>query len=302
MTKVLTDQFFTFALNRNSMKKKILATSLLFCLTLLVSETEAQYYYRDIVITQQSNQQFQLLKKNKVSKVKMKSYEASGEPTEKFFMEQTLNSGFTQSRTITRNDGLPENHVVNNYTFQGQLSRNVDSSKESSSVYEFQYDTKGKITTIANYSKGYDEKNRTTELHHWKYDENDKLVSMWRIRGVQDSMEVKIEKDSSGKVIGEKTFYKEKLQNEIYYYYNDLGLLSDVVRFNERSGKLLPDFMFEYDPEGRIIQMISTQQGGSNYIIWKYEYNERGLKSKETLYNKDKRRMGWIEYQYEYRK
>jgi hypothetical protein len=48
--------------------------------------------------------------------------------------------------------------------------------------------------------------------------------------------------------------------------------------------------------------MISTQQGGSNYIIWKYEYNEKGLKSKETLYNKEKRRMGWIDYLYEYRK
>ncbi|MEJ7680802.1 MAG: hypothetical protein WKG06_23710 [Segetibacter sp.] len=62
---------------------------------------------------------------------------------------------------------------------------------------------------------------------------------------------------------------------------------------------MLPDYIFEYDPKGRITQMTQTQSGSANYLIWKYTYNENGMKEKEIVFNKQKEMLGRIEYKYE---
>lgn len=77
--------------------------------------------------------------------------------------------------------------------------------------------------------------------------------------------------------------------------------MTDIVRYYERLNKLLPDFMFEYDDDNNVIQKLTTlsnQQLG--YLIWRYAFNDRGLKSKEALYNKDKMMTGKIEYSYSF--
>lgn len=43
--------------------------------------------------------------------------------------------------------------------------------------------------------------------------------------------------------------------------------------------------------------MISVQSG-NDYLIWKYEYNDKGLRIRELCYNKQKQLPGRIEYQY----
>jgi hypothetical protein len=44
--------------------------------------------------------------------------------------------------------------------------------------------------------------------------------------------------------------------------------------------------------------MTQTQRGRANYLIWKYNYNENGMKNKEVVYNKQKEFLGKIEYTY----
>ena len=82
------------------------------------------------------------------------------------------------------------------------------------------------------------------------------------------------------------------------YYYDPKNNLTDVVHFNERVNKLLPDFMYEYDDDGKILRLVSTQQGGSDYVIWRYSYNDKNLKSEERAISKEKKLMGYVEYQY----
>jgi hypothetical protein len=45
--------------------------------------------------------------------------------------------------------------------------------------------------------------------------------------------------------------------------------------------------------------MTQTQRGRANYLIWKYNYNENGMKNKEVVYNKQKEFLGKIEYTYQ---
>ena len=74
--------------------------------------------------------------------------------------------------------------------------------------------------------------------------------------------------------------------------------LTDVVHFNERAGRLLPDYMYEYDSLNKPSQMISTEEGGNNYFIWKYKYNDKNLREAEKCFSREKRILGTIEYEY----
>jgi hypothetical protein len=82
-----------------------------------------------------------------------------------------------------------------------------------------------------------------------------------------------------------------------FYYYDDKNRLTDIVHTNEFKEKLLPDYLFEYNASGQLVQMTSTEEGGSYYYIWKYSY-ENGLRSKEKLYSKERKLMGSISYEY----
>ena len=59
----------------------------------------------------------------------------------------------------------------------------------------------------------------------------------------------------------------------------------------------MSDNIFEYNDPGGISQRILVQSG-SDYLIRKYEYNDKGLRIRELCYNKQKQLPGRIEYPY----
>ena len=61
---------------------------------------------------------------------------------------------------------------------------------------------------------------------------------------------------------------------------------------------MLPDFLFEYNDEGVVSQLTQIPQGSSDYIIWQYVYDGRGLKEKDVLFDKRKELLGTITYTY----
>jgi len=74
--------------------------------------------------------------------------------------------------------------------------------------------------------------------------------------------------------------------------------LTDIVHFNQVARRLLPDYMYEYNATNLPRQMISTEEAGSNYFIWKYTYNDKNLRETEKCFSKEKRLLGTIEYEY----
>jgi hypothetical protein len=122
---------------------------------------------------------------------------------------------------------------------------------------------------------------------------------MLRIVDNNDTTEVRFTLDEKGNVIDERPF-KNKVEGEMtYYYYDEKNRLTDVVRYHKKLKKLMPDYLFEYDDNDRVIQKITTVSNLSlGYLIWRYAFDERGLKTKEALFNKEKIMTGKIEYSY----
>jgi hypothetical protein len=137
----------------------------------------------------------------------------------------------------------------------------------------------------------------SSETHLWFY-ENNKPVKMLLIKNNNDTTTVELKKDEQGDVAEERWRKKGHLVENYFYYYNERHRLTDIVRFNTKAQRLLPDFLFEYDDDGRLIQFTQIPVASDNYLVWHYEYGTNGLKEKERCFNKQKRPVGTIEYTY----
>ena len=120
---------------------------------------------------------------------------------------------------------------------------------------------------------------------------------MLRIKDKTDTTVVTFTYDA-GNVAQETWMRKGHVAETYYYYYNTKNQLTDIVRFNIRVRKMLPDFLYEYDEQDRISQMMQVPNGSTDYMVWKYTYNSNNLKEKELLYNKQQQLVGSVEYHY----
>ena len=137
----------------------------------------------------------------------------------------------------------------------------------------------------------------STEIHQWIYKDN-VPQKMLQIKDRTDTTFVTFTYDG-GNVAQETWRRKGHVAETYYYYYNTKNQLTDIVRFNIRVRKMLPDFLYEYDEQGRVSQMMQVPNGSTDYMVWKYNYNSNGLKEQELLYNKQQQLVGRVLYKYE---
>jgi hypothetical protein len=83
-----------------------------------------------------------------------------------------------------------------------------------------------------------------------------------------------------------------------YYYYDAQNRLTDIVSYNVKAKRLLPLYIFEYNDDNQLSSMLVVPEGTDDYQKWIYEYNDAGLKIKETCLNKRKQILGRVEYVY----
>jgi hypothetical protein len=267
---------------------------------LLCSVTlDAQYYYKDIVGTREINQTIKLYITNKVSSVEASGFDADGmknsdfSETHSFFTDQHLLKIATRNKTEISNEY---------YRFdpKGLLTNIIDTSSSLISNTTYHYDEKDNPVIIQNTLTDSTDSIDVNEVHQWFYNEHGNPVRMLRILN-NDTTEVRFTLDEKGNVIEELPFIKKISREKTYYYYDDRNRLTDIVRFNVKAGRLLPDYMFEYTENNQVAQKITTvSMIDAGYLIWRYVYNDKGLKIKEASFNKDKVMTGKIEYNYRF--
>jgi hypothetical protein len=258
----------------------------------------SQYYFNDIISTQASNDQFKLLRGGRVKKIKATSYEADNSLTEGFLLEEEISmDGKKVTLNTTTSDG--KTSVTTRFYELQKLKRTQSYSNGIENKADYTYDAKGQMQKIMLTTADTAMKYVSTEAHEWQYDENGKPVSMLRIKNRLDTTLVELVKDEKGLVIEENWKKKGRRLETYYYYYDTANHLTDIVRYNTRLKKLIPDFQYEYGLNGRVSQMTQISLGSGNYFVWKYTYNDKGLKQAESGFDKEKKLVGRVEYTYE---
>ncbi|MEY2639793.1 MAG: hypothetical protein RIR90_1275 [Bacteroidota bacterium] len=271
------------------------------CLVLLVSGTEAQYYYNDILATTQASKRFANLRKNKVIKIVAKSLDANNEPTAGFLLEEELaEDGRTLITKTATTDGRAT--LTKTTFFNNKIRRNETAYPGMEVRTDYQYDEKGRLIRINSSTNDTSLKKGAAESHLWTYDAAGLPAQMLNIRNVTDTTIIEFIKDSSGQVVEERWKRKNRLIETYYYYYDSKNQLTDIVRFDQRASKLLPDLLFDFDEKGQIATLTQRMGNGPAYLVWKYQYLANGLKEKEYCFDKQKQLVATILYQYKMEK
>jgi hypothetical protein len=257
----------------------------------------SQHYYNDIISTQLSNANYTLLKQSNISQVKGASFEGDESPTPNFKLQQEL-SRDKKKLTTTTTTSAGVTSVTISYFENDRLKQITDTVRGVKETTAYEYDASGKLTKIVSQSIDPEHGGNTIEESQWFYKADGTPAQMFRIKNKADTVKVDFVYDEKGNLAEEQWRRKGRLIETYYYYYNDNKQLTDVVRYNAKTKQMLPDFTFDYDTNGKVSQMLQTLQGTSTYLLWKYSYNENGLKVKEVCYDKNRYRVGWIEYSY----
>ncbi len=260
----------------------------------------AQFYYKDIVSAAEDSRTMKTYMVNKVASVTATGYDADGVKTNDFYeQKEILQHGTILKITTRHNTDITVS--ISRFNDQSNLIEVTDSSTGLTSITTYRYDATGKIIFIKNTTKDTSDEINSTEIHYWYYNAAGQPEKMLQIINSTDSTEYKFHTDEKGNIADEQSFRNGVAGEMIYYYYDDKKRMTDIVRYNERLKKMLPDYMFEYDENDHVLQKLTTLSNMHlGYLIWRYAFNDKGLKTKEALYNKDKVMTGKIEYTYSF--
>lgn len=274
-------------------------------LILLAKASIAQYYYKDVITTRQNEARWRLYKELRVKSVKLNSFEGNGRPAEGFVGEQEVSGDGTRLTTHAKATGNAESWIIASYTPEGLTSKITDTSDTYRSVSDYQHDAAGRIISILNTSIETDNHLKDLELHLWSYDPSGKPSAMLKIKNNSDTTFIRFVLDEKGNVAEEHAVRNRQELPTIFYYYDSANRLTDIVRYNLKAKRLLPDNIFEYDDTPPATQNLSSMlvvpDGSNDYLKWLYAYNDKGLKTKEVCYSRQREVLGKIEYIYSFK-
>jgi hypothetical protein len=257
---------------------------------------KSQYYYKDILLTRQNQANWKAYRDQKVKEVSIQSIDANNEMTPDFVCKQTVTPDLSEISTYTKSANIPPSTLTAFYDRNGRMIKTIDTSDTYNSTTEYAYNETGQVISLVNNSIETDNHVVATEKHLWIY-EGGLIRQMIKIKGETDTTIVNFLKDEKGNIIEEKPVRGKITLPSIYYYYDGDSRLTDIVRYNQKAGRLLPDYVFEYN-SGRLSSMLFVPTGSSDYQRWIYVYDANGLKSNETCYDKKRQVIVKIRYNY----
>ena len=272
----------------------------IIALSVIAMRSQAQYYYKDIVVTSQINANYKILRDNKVTRVTLTP--AAADPAQNSVtLQQTINPSQKLVVTYTKVPNATESWLKSYYNEAGMLVKTIDSSAEFVTRSLYEYDAAGRLSVINSNSVPVNDP-AESEIHTWSYNNNGQPVKMLKIKNGNDTTFVSFTADEQGNPGEEKVERKKGNLGTTYYYFDAQHRLTDVARYNKKANRILPDYMFEYTDGSRLSQMIVVPEGSADYQTWKYVYNEQGLKQKDVCYSKQKQMVASIEYTYTFGK
>ena len=271
---------------------------LLFAALICSFASKAQYYYQDIIGTADIMNRMKVYRDARVQSMTATGYDTRGAKTPDFNeWQEVQNNG--KLLKVTNRNGRDVSRQYYSFDDAGKLVSLRDSSRQIETTSVYAYNSKGNLEQISVSVKDSLQEFNRNEVRNWQYDEKARPIKLIRIVNNIDTSVYNLMIDEDGNVGEERLFRITNSADPVYYYYDDKNRLSDIVRYNKRAQRLLPDVMFEYDDQDRVIQRITTLSTiEPDYLTWRYLFNEKGLKSKEALFSKTAELKGRIDYTY----
>jgi hypothetical protein len=287
------EQLIPFLTQITFMKCILSAFVLLTCTQTLHS----QYYYNDVIAAAQTDKQYLALKENHVKEVNASSFEGDGNAAEGFVLHQKMTADYKKIVTQTAYPATGSSFTTHYYSNNHRITTE-DSSANVMTTTSYTYLADSRIASMISIATDAGRGYRSEEIHLWQYRADGKPAQMLKIKDKKDTTAVIFILDDQGNVAEERWNRKGRVTETYYYYYNAQQQLTDIVRYNIKVKRLLPDYLFEYDTAGRVSQMTQVPTGTSNYMVWKYVFTAQGLKQRELCFNKQQQLVGRIEYSY----
>jgi hypothetical protein len=259
----------------------------------------SQFYYNDIVSTTGITRLMVHYKTNKVLTVTGTATDAYGVRNNNFYeMQEVKENG--RVLKISRLDEAGRMNTVYQFDDNGQLASREDSANGVKDITVYRYDNAGRILSVFNKAVDKENEFNDSEEHLWSYNDTGRPVRMWKIMNGKDSLVYEFSPDEKGNVADEYlTRNGVRYDPLYYYYYDDKNRLTDIARYNKIAKKILPDLIFTFDEQNNIIQKLATVPGaGTGYITLRYGIDEKGLKTKEVIFNRLKQKTGAIDFSY----
>lgn len=270
----------------------------------------SQYYYNEIVGTRETNRLMQQLVALKVKTVSATGYDENGTRSTDFseFQEVKENGHALKVTNITNRS---RSVMYSSYDDQARVMSITDSLAAVDNNTTYEYDKEGRLAKVQNNVKDESADFSQVEIHAWTYDNAGRPTQMLRIisnsgaMAGTDTVVVKFTLDEKGNVAEERTYHRGVEGAFYYYYYDEKNRLTDIVTYNNKIRKLVPEVIFTYDDQDRVIQKVTSTPGEIlgkvtwvGYTTWRYAYDGRGLKVREALFDKSKQPAGKIDYSY----
>ena len=262
-----------------------------------ISEAAAQYFYKDQVVPGHTMDQMKVFRQKKIRNITLTSYENDGMLSEGFSGEQSINSNYSETVTVIKSPVTGASELRTYYNTDGFIIKTTDTTDGSGSISDYTYNAKGLLLRIINRTTSAGQAKEKDE-HVWFYLPNGKPERMLRVKNDADTTVISFVLDESGNVAEENSRKKGVELPAVFYYYNPENRLTDIAGYNKKAKRILPDYVFEYDDQGKIKSMLVVPEGSDQYQKWYYMYNDNGLKIKENCFNKRKQLLGRIEYNY----
>ncbi|WP_123891770.1 RHS repeat domain-containing protein [Chitinophaga costaii] len=262
---------------------------------------QAQYYYQDIYANQQANANMALLKAAKVRKQVVQSMDADLSSDNDFICERVLDDYYRQLTAVTKSRATGRSVTVSTFSPKAILLKTVDSSEASITTLQYRYNEQGHLLSIQSTSIAREQKFRVTEFRTFRYDAQGRLLNILRQRSTNpaDTSVVLFRTDDQFRVTAEQETGKGVHSSRVYYDYDSSGHLSAILRYSTVHKRMLPDYLFEYDPQGRLLQMTTVNAESGDYTVWQYTYDANGLPQQEKCYTKKRELLGIVKYTYE---
>lgn len=264
----------------------------------------AQYYYQDICNARNTMEEHALYKQLGVHHIRIRSFDDAHSLNQHFHCTRELSGDFRHVVTETNSFETGKSVITTDYDTDGRIVATLDSSSESVNSTRYYYDSAHakRIDSLvfSSYATKYIDTVRYTEKHIYQYDDAGRLKEIIREKNGGPFSVISVETDSVGNVSKESEKGKNDTAPTVYYKYNENNQITDIFHYSKATGKLEPDYLFDYDPRGRLTEKTVVTMNVNSYLLWKYSYNDKGLVASEACYGKKHTLQGTMEFEYTY--